>query len=119
MSQKRGPPAPGASRPLTRGEADALGCAVTWHIVAGPDGVWLMKPWRRSEWVGPGPRLSVVRMTPTVLARVRARLRRFWDGRRVTLSPDHAERMLRACQNALCGHMVKKEMEWAVAVLGG
>lgn len=94
-----------------------LGCAVSWHITARPDGVWLMQPWGRRKWVGPGPRLTVVAMAPASLERVRARLRRFWAGRRVILSPDNAERMLAAVQDALNGRNARKELQWAVDLL--
>jgi hypothetical protein len=107
--RKRGPPQPGTSRQLTKGEASVLGCSVSWHLVSQPDGLWLMKPWRREEWSGPGPRLSVVRMAPAVMARMRAALEHFWEGRRVILSAKDAERILVAVESV----PQTPELEWA------
>ena len=94
-----------------------LGCSVSWHLVSQPDGLWLMRPWRKEEWSGPGPRLSVVKMAPAVMARMRAALVHFWEGRRLILSAHDADRVLAAVDGALRGSNVRAELEWASSTL--
>lgn len=92
-----------------------MGCSETWHIMSQSDGVWLMRPYRRHEWSGPGPRIAVVRMPPGPLSRMRHALKTFWAARRVILSPADASRLLAVVNDALRGAQgrLRSELEWA------
>ena len=77
-----------------------------------------MKPWRREEWSGPGPRLSVVRMAPPAMGRMRASLENYWKGKRLILSATDAGRILAAIEGALNGARNRSELEWSAVRLG-
>ena len=102
-----------------------LGCSVRWHLVSQPDGLWLMKPWRPNEWSGPGPRLSVVRMTQPAMARIRSALTHYWEGRRLNLCATDADKVLAlvdACiglahRGVVIPHSMIAELEWAADTL--
>lgn len=78
MKPKLGPPQPGTARPLTKGEAAVLGCAASWHIGMFSDGAWLLKPYRRAEWSGPGPRLAAIQLPESAQRRMRRALEQYW-----------------------------------------
>lgn len=119
--EKLGRPGPGQRRRLTGAESAHLGCSKTWWVWASPSGIVLLRPYRKHEWDGPGPRLGRVDLTYAALTRMRAKLAAFWDQKRHrVISNTVALRMTEALESALTHGLtvpVRREIQWMLGVL--